>query len=37
LDPKSVDIWKCEEQKAQIERGDALKIYDVRVEQGMQT
>jgi hypothetical protein len=37
LDEKSVEIWKCEEQKAQFERGDSLKIYDVRVEQGTKT
>jgi hypothetical protein len=34
LDEKSVEVWRREEQKAQFERGDALKIYDVRVEQG---
>jgi hypothetical protein len=34
LDKNSLEIWNLEEQKAQFERGDALKIYDVRVEQG---
>jgi hypothetical protein len=37
LDKESVQIWKHEEQKAQFERGDALKIYDVQVEQGMES
>jgi hypothetical protein len=34
LDKNHVKIWETEEQKAQMERGDSLKIYDVRQEEG---
>jgi hypothetical protein len=34
LDKNLVKIWEKEEQKAQAERGEALRIYDVRLEQG---
>ena len=34
LNPSLVKIWQADEQRARVERGDALKIYDVRFEQG---
>lgn len=37
LDESLVQIWKDDEQKAQLKRGNALKIYDVQLEQGMKS
>ena len=34
LDKDLVETWEKEEQKAQAQRGEALRIYDVRLEQG---
>jgi hypothetical protein len=34
LDENDVKIWQMEEQRAQTERGNSLKIYDVRQEEG---
>jgi hypothetical protein len=36
LDGNLVETWKKEEQKAQVERGEALRIYDIQLEQGME-
>ena len=36
LDSKLIETWQKEEQKAQVERGQALRIYDVRLEQGIE-
>jgi hypothetical protein len=35
LDKTLVDVWQNDELKAQVERGEALRIYEVRMEQGM--
>jgi hypothetical protein len=37
LDIKLIEIWLKEEKKAQVERGEALRIYDVRLEQGIES
>ena len=37
LDKDLVKIWEKEERKAQAERGEALRIYDVRLEQGTES
>ena len=37
LETKLIDTWKMEEQKAQVERGEALRIYDIQLEQGIET
>jgi hypothetical protein len=34
LDGKLVESWQKDEEKAQVERGEALRIYGVRLEQG---
>jgi hypothetical protein len=35
LDGELLESWKEEERKAQATRGEALRIYDVRLEQGI--
>jgi hypothetical protein len=35
LDKSIVEIWQKEENKAQVQRGEALRIYEVQMEQGM--
>jgi len=37
LDIKLIEIWLKEEKKAQVERGEALRIYDIRLEQGIES
>ena len=37
LDKTLVDDWQADELKARVERGEALRIYEVRMEQGMGT
>jgi len=37
LDSKLIDTWQMEEQKAQVERGEALRIYDIQLEQGIES
>lgn len=37
LDKGLVQTWQKDEQKAQVERGEALRIYDVQLEQGMES
>jgi hypothetical protein len=34
LNQDDVEIWLMEEQRAQVERGKSLRIYDVRQENG---
>jgi hypothetical protein len=36
LDSSLVESWQKEEQNAQVERGEALRIYDIRLEQGIE-
>jgi hypothetical protein len=36
LDSNLIESWRNEEQNAQVERGEALRIYDIRLEQGIE-
>jgi hypothetical protein len=35
LDSKLVESWRKGEEKAQVERGEALRIYNIQLEQGI--
>jgi hypothetical protein len=35
LDSKLVESWRKGEKRAQVERGEALRIYDIQLEQGI--
>jgi hypothetical protein len=35
MEPENIRKWKLAEELAMSERGEALKIYDLAIEQGM--
>jgi hypothetical protein len=37
LDSNLVETWQKDEQMAQVERGEALRIYDIQLEQGIES
>jgi hypothetical protein len=37
LDSELVESWQTGEEKAQVERREALRIYDIQLEQGIES